>query len=1231
MASYDPDTQEFQGATSGLPWSAWLLVAGVALAVGEAASQAATAPTPLVWRWLAGAAVLALVAGGVVLRWRGLAVALALAVLAGALGIAGWRTRAVADPDGRMAVEAVQEARHDRDRNFAAALATARRVGQNALSRVGNAAPGQGPSLRDLIGGSPVELGVVVLAGDTVVAVAGPQRAPVEPVGTELVLIQGPFARVLAVTTTRGTRRAQVNLLLDASPALPAQGVSLATSSGRWHRVRWQWLDAPDRVPLADAEAAARALNQVMLPVAPDGEALRQRELTLAGRLAAGGVLLLAAVIGFAGAPPLIRVAAAVIAVWVVARSGVIPDSSGGAATYALLAGAALLLLSALLWRRPPRRAPIGVLAAVTLLAMAPPLVMRAALEIAPPVADASILTWFAWQLVLAVATAGYLALASAPLRSHDDAQASPRTGWFATLTAVLVGGLGIEAWSPAHAAGWPVWYLFCWLLPMALMLPVTQPGARRVAVFTTAAVLAGLGAWHATLSGRLVEARADLRQLGAYADSVTTASLDRFGDAVLARRATRLNELYAVWRESDLVAPRGEPWRAVATDSTRRDPTLQLPVPTQLAIWVDTTVVEWLAMHQMQVTWSDLQQLVRDDPGTRRHVAFARPPGRHDVLVLPIGGDTTITVLAGPRSRLIPPTRFGRLTRPKGAAEAPYSLAVVPPGEALPDVTFRRTGRHVRADQLVDAGGAPLVVRATVSIQPQRPFVVRAALTVLLDVLLLRLLWRLVERILGGRAGLESAVFRRSHRRTLTAALISFFVVPAGFFTLWSALRLRQDVARERSDEVARALGAIGEDPAMAGDSLQPPRSVVLAQVADRVDAEIGVYRGGRLAAASTPLLAEMGLLSPVLDPALPRGQSAEAGRLATPVPGANVRIGGISAPTGHTAIVAALPGSDAELERDQLDLALLLLLASLGGTLAALVVAGAVARALNQPIDALRKRALAIGRREAAPPLRAPPAEFEPVFAALAQMERDLGQSEARLEEETARTARIVAWGEMARQVAHEIKNPLTPMRLGLQHLKRLGADARPDLAVQAGATADRLLEEIDRLDRIARSFARYGAPPDREAGPLEEVALTDVVHEIGQLYALAASRMAVTVRGSAPPVAARREEVIQVVLNLVDNARAAGATQVWLELAPGELVVRDDGHGIPEEQLERIFEPSFSTTTSGTGLGLAIARRLVEGWGGRITASGRPGAGAAFRITFRPFGSTPAPGPA
>ena len=87
----------------------------------------------------------------------------------------------------------------------------------------------------------------------------------------------------------------------------------------------------------------------------------------------------------------------------------------------------------------------------------------------------------------------------------------------------------------------------------------------------------------------------------------------------------------------------------------------------------------------------------------------------------------------------------------------------------------------------------------------------------------------------------------------------------------------------------------------------------------------------------------------------------------------------------------------------------------------------------------------------------------------------------------------------------------------------------------------------------------------------------------------------------------------------MNLVENARNAGARTVRVELAPRSLVVRDDGRGIAAADLPRIFEPRFSTTTSGAGLGLSIVKRLVESWGGTISAESREGRGTAVRVTF------------
>jgi signal transduction histidine kinase len=96
-----------------------------------------------------------------------------------------------------------------------------------------------------------------------------------------------------------------------------------------------------------------------------------------------------------------------------------------------------------------------------------------------------------------------------------------------------------------------------------------------------------------------------------------------------------------------------------------------------------------------------------------------------------------------------------------------------------------------------------------------------------------------------------------------------------------------------------------------------------------------------------------------------------------------------------------------------------------------------------------------------------------------------------------------------------------------------------------------------------------------------------------------------------------AARQDEVKEVVVNLLENARNAGARLVEMTVRPGCIRVADDGAGIPTELLPRVFEPRFSTTTSGSGLGLAIVRRLVESWGGRVEVESEEGRGTVVTV--------------
>ena len=162
--------------------------------------------------------------------------------------------------------------------------------------------------------------------------------------------------------------------------------------------------------------------------------------------------------------------------------------------------------------------------------------------------------------------------------------------------------------------------------------------------------------------------------------------------------------------------------------------------------------------------------------------------------------------------------------------------------------------------------------------------------------------------------------------------------------------------------------------------------------------------------------------------------------------------------------------------------------------GAAAALWLSGLAARQLARPIDALRRAAVAVAAGEREPDLAGdPPAEFEQVFGAFRRMAADFGESQ-----------RVLAWGEMARQVAHEIKNPLTPIRLGIQHLLRARAAGRADFDDILNQNAGRILAEIDRLDRIARAFSQYGSG-STERAPAEPTDVAPVVRDVVELERL------------------------------------------------------------------------------------------------------------------------------
>jgi two-component system, NtrC family, nitrogen regulation sensor histidine kinase NtrY len=311
-----------------------------------------------------------------------------------------------------------------------------------------------------------------------------------------------------------------------------------------------------------------------------------------------------------------------------------------------------------------------------------------------------------------------------------------------------------------------------------------------------------------------------------------------------------------------------------------------------------------------------------------------------------------------------------------------------------------------------------------------------------------------------------------------------------------------------------------------------------------------------------------------------------------------------GVIAVDRHGRVMLANPGADALLGRP--------------------VTPGLTLRELGQPGLAIRSEAFLAGTNTE--DAFDEDLNGRQVRGSLAHLESGAGGAVLTLEDvtELARAQRVLAWGEMARQVAHEIKNPLTPIRLGVQHLRRARVDTRVDFARIFEQNVERILAEIDRLDEIARTFSRYGMSPAERLDPVS-LDVAAITRDVVDLERMAQDGVVWHVDAPANPVMglARDDELREVLLNILENARQAGANRIDVTVRPQDghvnVTVRDDGDGITNEDLERIFEPRFSTRTSGSGLGLAISRNMVEAWGGRMFAERADGKGTVMHISL------------
>ena len=219
-----------------------------------------------------------------------------------------------------------------------------------------------------------------------------------------------------------------------------------------------------------------------------------------------------------------------------------------------------------------------------------------------------------------------------------------------------------------------------------------------------------------------------------------------------------------------------------------------------------------------------------------------------------------------------------------------------------------------------------------------------------------------------------------------------------------------------------------------------------------------------------------------------------------------------------------------------------------------------------------------------------------------------------------------RLQAWGEVARRLAHEIKNPLTPIQLSAERLQRRLDGKLPELEQQVlSKSVKTIVDQVDSMKRLVNEFRDFGRLPAAELHPLD---LNALVQEVLHLYEAAEVPITLDLDASCPPVLGDAQQLRQVIHNLLQNAQDAQEAQALLPL--GAVVLRtyfsasagrvrlsvlDSGGGFAPGILQRAFEPYVTSKTRGTGLGLAVVKKIADEHGARIDISNRLHDGVAF----------------
>jgi len=291
---------------------------------------------------------------------------------------------------------------------------------------------------------------------------------------------------------------------------------------------------------------------------------------------------------------------------------------------------------------------------------------------------------------------------------------------------------------------------------------------------------------------------------------------------------------------------------------------------------------------------------------------------------------------------------------------------------------------------------------------------------------------------------------------------------------------------------------------------------------------------------------------------------------------------------------------------------LGLVILMVGAGFVYASIRLGGHLSRQLSRPIEELIGWTGNIRRMQPLPPDR--PRRGAPEFAALRTALRDMASSLERARAQEIEAERLRAFRETARRVAHEMRNPLTPIRLAVAELVRSGgAEHREAIEV--------LVTESGRLEQLAREFTEFGRLPE---GPVAPVDFTELLSELVRTSLPATMTARLNLDPRTPVLLGHYDPLRRAFSNILRNAVEACEERGVLDITAAaddgggvRIEIADRGPGVPAEAAGRIFDPYFTGKAGGTGLGLALVKQTIEMHGGTISLQETPGGGATFVV--------------